>query len=106
VPGFAVQHLVENAIRHGIARRTGAGRLRITVRRDGDSLEIAVEDDGAGFDGDLPDRPGHGLDQTRERLRALHGDRASVTVTHGATGGARAILRVPYRTLTTDSGHA
>ena len=38
VPSFAVQHLVENALRHGIARRTDAGRLVIRARRDNDLL--------------------------------------------------------------------
>ena len=35
VPRFALQHLVENALRHGIARRTEAGRVVVTARRDG-----------------------------------------------------------------------
>lgn len=35
VPRFAVQHLVENAIRHGIARSSNAGLVELTVRRVG-----------------------------------------------------------------------
>src|SRR5262245_40591627 len=50
VPSFAVQHLVENAIRHGIAKRSEAGRLRVAARRDGDMLEVTVSDDGPGID--------------------------------------------------------
>ena len=48
VPSFALQHLVENAVRHGIAKRTDAGRVVVTARRVGDDLELSVEDDGAG----------------------------------------------------------
>src|SRR5262249_33100998 len=33
VPSFALQHLVENAIRHGVSRRPGAGRIHLDVRR-------------------------------------------------------------------------
>src|SRR4030095_4038489 len=47
MPSVALQHLVENAIRHGIARRAGAGVLRIAARRDGDMVEVTVADDGA-----------------------------------------------------------
>lgn len=102
VPGFALQHLVENAIKHGVAKRTDAGRLSIDVRRDGDALCVSVSDDGPGL-GDAPMVSGHGLDNTRERLRALHGDAASLTVRDGERGGVVATLRVPYRELSTSA---
>ena len=89
VPSFALQHLVENAIRHGIARRAGAGLLRVSARRAGDSLEIAVEDDGAGFDSDATARPGHGIENTRERLRALYGSRRVAHVRQTPPAAAR-----------------
>ena len=54
VPRFALQHLVENALRHGIAKRTDAGRVVVTARRDGDMLELSVEDDGPGACRRLP----------------------------------------------------
>lgn len=95
VPTFALQHLVENAIRHGVARRTGAGRVVIAARRDGDMLEITVEDDGPGIAEDAPQEAGHGLANTRERLHTLYGDRASLVVTR-LEQGTMARLRVPY----------
>jgi len=58
--------LVENAIRHGIARRSDAGRVRVVARRDGDMLELSVSDDGPGFDEAAPIPKGHGIDNTRE----------------------------------------
>jgi two-component system, LytTR family, sensor kinase len=96
VPSFAVQHLVENAIRHGIAKRTDAGIVSVAARRDGDVLEVTVADDGAGIDTAVPVPPGHGIDNTRERLRALYGGEASLTVTRATPGGTIATLRVPY----------
>jgi signal transduction histidine kinase len=96
VPSFAVQHLVENAVRHGIARRPAGGRLRIAARRQGDLVEVSVADDGAGI-GPEPSPAGHGLEQTRERLRALYGARASLAVAPAAAGGTVATLRIPYR---------
>jgi two-component system LytT family sensor kinase len=99
VPGFALQHLVENAIRHGVTRRTGSGHLRVSARRRGDSLELSVVDDGVGIDPAVPAPPGHGIENTRERLRVLYGAGAALTVTPAAGGGTEATLRVPYREL-------
>ena len=98
VPAFAVQHLMENAIRHGVARREDAGQVRVTARREGDSLVIAVSDDGPGI-GTGPSPAGHGLENTRERLRALYGEAASLTVAAAVESGTVATLRVPYRVM-------
>ena len=99
LPSFALQHLVENAVRHGIARRTHAGRVVVAARRERDELVLAVSDDGAGIDAHAVHPPGHGIENTRERLRALYGERASLEVLPGAEGGTMATLRVPYREL-------
>lgn len=105
VPGFALQHLVENAIRHGIARRPGAGTVQVNARRDGNTLELSVVDDGAGIPAS-PEMPGHGIENTRERLRALYGGKASLTVAPNAAGGTTATLRVPFRELALEAGVA
>jgi two-component system, LytTR family, sensor kinase len=98
VPTFVLQPLVENALRHGIAKRTDAGTLRIQARRDHDDLVLVVEDDGPGPSGaGLPAGPGVGLANTRARLHALHGPLAAVDLRPGAAGGAIATLRFPYR---------
>jgi len=102
VPGFALQHLVENAIRHGIARRAEAGRLRVVARRDGDILELTVSDDGPGI-AEAGAPAGHGIHNTLERLRALYGDRASCVVRREASGGTIAMLRIPWRELAVES---
>jgi LytS/YehU family sensor histidine kinase len=99
VPSFALQHLVENAVRHGIAKRSDAGRVDVEARRDGDMLLLAVTDDGPGLDARAMMPGGHGIENTRERLRALYGDRASLDVGPAATGGTVATLRLPYREM-------
>ena len=98
VPSFSLQHLGENAVRHGIAKRTGAGGVVIGARLERDVLVLSVADDGAGMTASaIPD--GRGIAHTRERLRALYGDRASLDVTKRPEGGTIATLRLPYRTI-------
>src|SRR5262249_32131148 len=69
VPSLLLQPLVENAVRHGIACRPGAGRIEICARREGPRLELEVRDDGPG---PSPQPPflaaGIGIRNTRERL--------------------------------------
>jgi two-component system LytT family sensor kinase len=102
VPSFSVQHLVENAIRHGIARRSDAGRVSVAARRDRDMLELSIADDGPGFDVQTSSPKGHGIENMRERLHALYGGRASLVIARrgtGGTGGTVATLRIPYREM-------
>jgi signal transduction histidine kinase len=96
VPHFVLQPLVENAIEHGIARRAGAGQITISARRDGESLSVTVVDDGVGLSADGAKREGTGLGATRQRLRELYGDRATLTLESVPTGGAAARLLLPY----------
>lgn len=98
VPRFSVQHLAENAIRHGIAQRTDAGAVHLSAHRDGEFLVVEVTDDGPGI-GDAAWPAGHGLSGAQERLRTLHGDSASLTsvARRAPERGTRATMRIPFR---------
>ena len=88
VPGFAVQHLVENAIRHGIVRRSEVGLVKRCRAPGGRRPSILVADDGSRIHSAAGAMPqGHGIENTRERLRVLHGVRASLLVEPAAAGG-------------------
>ncbi|HJR63163.1 MAG TPA: histidine kinase [Gemmatimonadaceae bacterium] len=101
VPTLAVQHLAENAVRHGIARSLEGGRVAIAARRDGAVLEVRVTDDGAGIPphAERKEAAGGGIANTRERLHSLYGVHASLIVASNGPGGTIATLRVPYREL-------
>jgi signal transduction histidine kinase len=100
VPDFILQPLVENALRHGLAKRTGATLLRIEARHEGDDLVLSITDDGPGpAEGPAELREGVGLTNTRERVATLHGTRGSLTLVATPGGGARATIRIPYREL-------
>jgi len=100
VPEFLLQPLVENALRHGLAKRVSATLLRIEARREGDDLVLSVTDDGPGPEpGEAEPAEGVGLGNTRERLVTLYGGRATLTLARTPGGGARATVRLPYRDL-------
>lgn len=96
VPEFILQPLVENAIRHGLARRSEATRVEVSARREGELLVLDVADDGPG-----PEAPsasgGIGLANTRARLQTLYGARASLALCVRREGGALATVRLPFR---------
>jgi signal transduction histidine kinase len=107
VPEFILQPLVENAVRHGLARRIEATLLSITARREADRLVLTVTDDGPGPGAGPEERAGGvGLANVRERLRTLYGDRGDLTLSATAAGGAVARVRLPYRDLTGGPGAA
>ena len=94
VPHLLLQPLVENAIRHGIARHAGAGSIVISAARSGDRLTIRVADDGAGLT--ARSREGIGISNTRLRLRHLHGDDFRFELNAGVERGAEAVVELPF----------
>jgi two-component system, LytTR family, sensor kinase len=97
VPHMALQPLVENAIRHGVSRRSTSGVIVIRATRRGESLVLEVQDDGPGFsERGAPGGMGLGLNNTRARLKQLYGDRADLETGNAAEGGARVTLVLPY----------
>ncbi len=99
VPHLALQPLVENAIRHGLAPRAEPGRVRISAERDGGALRVQVQDDGLGLPGGVaPARSGGvGLSNLRARLATLYGPRAVLELKPGTPRGTVAELRLPLR---------
>ena len=71
-----LQPIVENAIKHGIAPRSGPGTIQIIAARDGETLRLEVRDNGAGLSGTARAKlhRGVGLSNTRDRLECLYGD--------------------------------
>lgn len=94
VPEFLLQPLVENAIRHGVARRETASLVRIEGRREGADLVLSVTDDGPGAAAEPVE--GVGLRNTRERLATLYGVRARLDLVRTPEGGTRATVRLPF----------
>ena len=97
VPNLLLQPLVENAIRHGIARRAAAGRLRIAATRSESTLVVEVKDDGPGLSATSSSTgTGVGLANTRQRLEQLYGGRGILTVRNSPGGGVVVRVVVPF----------
>jgi signal transduction histidine kinase len=96
VPEFVLQPLVENALRHGLAKTVGEMSLRIGGRREGRVLVLTVADNGPGLGAAPPfTGDGIGLRNTRQRLETMYGDRASLTLSETPGGGVTATVRIP-----------
>lgn len=96
VPALLLQPLVENAVKHGVARSEAPACIRIRARLDGPVVEIVVENDAAA---EGPGSAGEkvGLHNVTERLRSRFGDEASLTTEEIPEGGFRNTLRIPLR---------
>lgn len=100
VPSFAIQPLVENAIRYAIAPRRAGGRLEIRATRVDRSLRVTVADDGPGLQAPPGERAGGwgiGLENTRARLAQLYGTEHRFTVADRPGGGAAVTIEIPAR---------
>ena len=101
VPAMSVQPLVENAVRHGIERRAGTGRVAIEARLVGEDIELRVSDDGIGIAADrLPGvlagtGGGIGLSNVDGRLRATFGERYALRLESEVGQGTTAVMTVP-----------
>ena len=95
VPSFALQTLVENAVRHGAAPKIGTTHLRISASASHHHLSLVVADDGAGAEpAAVLHGGGTGLRRLRERLACLYGGSAALDV-DASSGGVTATLRLP-----------
>jgi LytS/YehU family sensor histidine kinase len=100
VPRFLLQPIVENAIRHGIARRPNGGEVAIRASTVNGRLRIEIENDRT--EGLQSGEEGHGLGlaNTRTRLEKLYGEQGSVTVSTAQKNRFLVLIGFP---LTTES---
>src|SRR5581483_11479138 len=101
VPAMSVQPLVENAVRHGVERQAGRGRVAVSARIVGGDVELRVSDDGIGIE---PERleavlagagGGIGVSNVDARLRATFGERYALRIESDLGEGTTAVMTVP-----------
>ncbi len=82
VPVMVLQTLVENAVKHGIARRTEGGVIAVRARKTDGSLLLNVTNPSPRT-APRTDGTKVGVGNTTERLRLLYGDAASFSLDAG-----------------------
>jgi len=98
VPSMILQPLVENSIKHGLARKVGGGQITIkTMLRERHTV-IEVHDDGLGMteerlEGAL--QGGIGLSNVNERLRTIYGASYQLKLTSEPGRGTCASVEIP-----------
>jgi two-component system, LytTR family, sensor kinase len=99
VPNLILQPIVENALRHGLARRASPGHVEISAKREDGALRIQVRDNGPGLSAiTRPNgkvREGLGLSNTRARLAQLYGAAHRFELSNAPGGGLVVTLEIP-----------
>lgn len=106
VPAFAIQTLVENAVKHGLEKQRGGGHLSLTCRRKDDGVQVVVSDTGVGIPSlfEQGERPVHdasflgiGLQNVSTRLEELYGRDDLLWIRSEADRGTTVRLELPVR---------
>jgi len=97
VPNLLLQPLVENAIKHGIAKRVVGGTVRVAGERRNGILYLSVYNDGPALLTDWhATHTGVGIGNLRTRLRILHGDESGLELRRVDTGGVEVLVTLPF----------
>jgi two-component system, LytTR family, sensor kinase len=110
VPHLVLQPLVENAIRHGIARQSKPGTIRIRTERDGLWLRLQIRDTGRGLPAGFQlaaaarrggaagaPRGGVGLANTRARLQRLYPAQHRFEIADAPGRGVVVTIEIPFQ---------
>ena len=100
-PPMMLQSLIENSIKHGLEPKPEGGAITISADIVDGRLRVTVADTGLGFAAGSQPGTGVGLSNVRERLAALYGGRARLSIDANHPSGTIVTIDVPY-TFETD----
>jgi two-component system LytT family sensor kinase len=97
VPSLILQPMVENAVKHGIAKRAQGGAIRIAASRSDGVLTLSVCNDGPSLPvGWEMARSGIGMSNVRTRLQSLYGDAFELNMRNQDAGGVEVSVSLPF----------
>jgi two-component system LytT family sensor kinase len=98
VPSLILQPIVENAVKHGIAKRAQGGVIEISAARANGKLTLKVYNDGPGLPVDCEGkREAIGLSNVRERLHSLYGNACELRMANEEGRGVKVTISVPFQ---------
>jgi two-component sensor histidine kinase len=98
VPSLLLQPIVENSIKHGIAKRARGGQIRIAASRSDRTLTLNVYNDGPKLTPENgPVQAGTGIFNIQTRLRSLYGNAFSLTMRNEDPSGVEVSISLPFR---------
>lgn len=104
IPPMMLQTIVENAIKHGISNLVKGGLIEIKCREGlNDELYIQVKNSGylrEKKEKSRPEEGGHGLENTKQRLKLLYGDRASFRIFNSGNQFVITEIKIPKQRVT------
>jgi LytS/YehU family sensor histidine kinase len=95
-PPMMLQSLIENSIKHGLEPKAEGGAITISADIVNGRLRVTVADTGLGFAAASQPGTGVGLSNVRERLAALFGGRARLSIDANHPSGTIVTIDVPY----------
>ncbi len=100
VPSLILQPLIENAVKYAVTPLEEGGTISISAKVHQGALMIAVADDGPGLGNGTSKHKssGVGLNNTRERLRQLHGEQQALTLAPNNPHGLVITINIPFET--------
>lgn len=97
VPPLMIQTLVENGIKHGISKLKKGGMISLETEVHDTVLNIKIRNNGQLINKKLNSRKGFGLDNTRQRLKLLYGNKATFTIFNEDNNTVLTELNLPQK---------
>ncbi len=94
VPPLMLQTLVENGIKHGIAKLTEGGEISIETKIEYDDLFIEIRNTGQ-LDRNWKSKKGFGLKSTKKRLDMIYGDRSEFSIKNETKHTVLTKIKIP-----------
>ncbi|MCU1302546.1 MAG: signal transduction histidine kinase, LytS [Candidatus Sulfotelmatobacter sp.] len=97
VPSLILQPMVENAVKHGIAKRVQGGAIRIAASRSNGKITLSVHNNGPSLPAEWEQtQSGVGMSNVRTRLQGLYGSEFELSLKNDAAGGVTASVSIPF----------
>jgi len=90
-----IQTLVENGIKHGIAKRTNGGEIFVTTKLENSNLYISIKNSGQIEEDLLKQSNGFGISNTKQRLSLIYGDNAKFEIKNNSDDLVSAEITIP-----------